>query len=123
MRAGPRALRMTDVIARMRGRYSEDGDGGCFEDGDSLLRKQKGHPRGMALIIAECCDGRATHQRQTLRLFVGGDGAGFVVVDVEHGVELGELQDVLNLAGEVEQLESGTLIFGSCVSADEFTEA
>jgi len=57
------------------------------------------------------------------RLLVRGDGAGFVVVDIENGVELGELEDVLDLLGKVEELEAGTLVFGSGVGADEFAKA
>ena len=43
-------------------------------------------------------------------LLVGGDGAGLVVVDVEDGVELGQLQQVVDLLRELEQLEMSALI-------------
>src|ERR1700687_6199095 len=66
------------------------------------------------------CDSPETSAWQ---LLVGGDGAGFVVVDVEDGVKLGELQNVLDLAGQVEQLESGTLILGCGIGANEFAQA
>src|ERR1700739_3670661 len=57
------------------------------------------------------------------RRLVRGDGAGFGVVDVEDGVELCELQNVLDLAGQVEQLESSTLILGCGVGANEFAQS
>ena len=38
-------------------------------------------------------------------LLEGSDGAGFVVVDVEDGVELGELQQIVNLLGQLQQLQ------------------
>src|SRR5689334_21513508 len=96
--------------------------------------KQEGHPRRDG---PECRNDNGMHgatqwleianfdSRNELggRLFVGGDGAGFVVVDVEHGVKLGELQNVFDLAGQVEQFESGALILGCGVGANEFAQA
>jgi hypothetical protein len=43
-------------------------------------------------------------------LLEGSDGAGFVVLDVEHSVKLGELQKVMDLLGQVEQLQVSALI-------------
>ena len=56
-------------------------------------------------------------------LFERGDSASFVVVDVENSVELGELQHVFDLLGQVEQLESGALVFGGGIGAHEFAKA
>jgi len=52
---------------------------------------------------------RAIRQRlRSLGLPLGfmeaGDGFGFVVVDVEDGVELGNLQKVMNLLGKIQEL-------------------
>ena len=38
------------------------------------------------------------------------DGLGFVIVDVENGIKLGNLQQVMNLLGQVEQLQLSTLV-------------
>src|SRR5713101_2727536 len=46
-----------------------------------------------------------------IRLFLErGDGLGFVVFDVEDGVELGDLEQVVDLLGELEQLQLATLV-------------
>ena len=50
------------------------------------------------------------------------DGAGFVVVDVEDGVELGQLQHVLHLLGQAQQLQGGALILGGGVGAYQFAQ-
>ena len=64
------------------------------------------HGCRMALIVSRFSMGRATHLEEVRGrlLLVGGDGAGFVVVDIENGVELSELKDVLDLFGQVEEL-------------------
>jgi hypothetical protein len=56
-------------------------------------------------------------------LFEGGDGAGFVVLHVEDGVELGDLQQVVDLAGQVQELEFAALVFGCSEGADQLTDA
>src|SRR5580658_547620 len=43
-------------------------------------------------------------------LLVRSDRAGLVVVDVENGVELGQLQKVIHLLAEAKQLESRALV-------------
>ena len=47
----------------------------------------------------------------------------FVGVDVEDGEELGELQEVVDLFGEVEELEGAAAVFHSGVGADELADA
>src|SRR5579859_3554182 len=56
-------------------------------------------------------------------LLIRGDGAGLVVVNVEDGVELGELKEVVDLLREFEQFELGALIAGGGVGADHFAQA
>src|SRR5579859_2305474 len=46
------------------------------------------------------------------RLLEGGDSARFVIVDIENGIELGHLQHILHLLGQVQQLHIGALILG-----------
>src|SRR5665213_384682 len=53
------------------------------------------------------------------RLFVRGDGFRFVIVNVEDGVELGDLQQVLDLLGELQQLEGAAGIFDGRQGADK----
>jgi len=58
---------------------------------------------------------RAARQRlHSLGLPLGfleaGDGFGFVVVDVEDGVELGNLQKVMNLFGKLQELQLSSLV-------------
>ena len=49
-------------------------------------------------------------------------GRRFVVLDVEDGVELRDLQQVVYFFGEVEQLEFAALVFGSGEGADELAD-
>jgi len=44
------------------------------------------------------------------RLRKTADGLGLVVVHVEHGVELGNLEKIVNLFGKVQELELSTLV-------------
>src|ERR1700722_8279416 len=53
----------------------------------------------------------------------GLDRAGFVVFHVEHGVQLGDLQQVMNFLGQVEQLEFATLITHGGEGADQLANA
>ena len=64
--------------------------------GDSVAEKSEGHPARMAFW----CGRERVGWTESEGLFEGRNGAGFVVVDVEDGIELGELQDVLHLFGE-----------------------
>jgi len=47
----------------------------------------------------------------------------FVFLHIEDGVELRDLQQVMNFLGEVEQLEFATLVLGSGEGTDEFADA
>ncbi len=51
------------------------------------------------------------------------DGVRFVVLDVKDGVQLGDLQQVVDLFGEVEQLEIAALIAHRGEGADQFADA
>src|SRR6478609_6635189 len=51
------------------------------------------------------------------------DCAGFVVFHVEDGVQLGDLQQVVNFFGQVEQLEFAALVAHGGESADQFADA
>ncbi len=55
-------------------------------------------------------------------LLEGRDGAGLVVVDVENGVELGQLEQVMDLLGEFQQLERSSLILRRGKCAHEFAQ-
>src|SRR5208282_2598211 len=46
----------------------------------------------------------------------------FVVLHIEDGVELGDLQQVVNFLGEVEQLEFAALVLGSGEGADQLAD-
>ena len=50
-------------------------------------------------------------------------GGRFVVFHVEDGIELGDLQQVVNFLGEVEQLEFAALVFHGGVGADQLADA
>src|ERR1700733_13114095 len=52
--------------------------------------------------------------------FYGGE---FVVLDIEDGVELGDVEDVVNFLGEVEELEFSAGVAGGGEAADEFSDA
>src|ERR1700691_2952682 len=45
-------------------------------------------------------------------LFEGSDGACLVVLDVEDGVELGQLEQVMNFLGQVQELDIRALVLG-----------
>jgi len=53
----------------------------------------------------------------------GADGGEFVVFDVEDGVELGDVEDVLNLLGEVKEFEFTPSIADCGEAADQFADA
>ena len=52
-----------------------------------------------------------------------GDGGGFVVLDVEDGVELGDLEKVVDLLGEIEQLELAAAFLTRGEGADQLADA
>src|SRR5450432_206314 len=52
--------------------------------------------------------------------FYGGE---FVFADVEDGVELGDVEDVLDFLGEVEELEFAAGVADGGVAADQFSDA
>src|SRR5580693_3670720 len=52
--------------------------------------------------------------------FYGGE---FVVFDVEDGVELGDLDDVVNFLGQAEEFQFATSAADGCVAADQFAYA
>ena len=51
------------------------------------------------------------------------DGGGFVVFHVENGVELSDLEQIVDLLGEVQQFEFAALILGGGEGADQFADA
>jgi hypothetical protein len=53
----------------------------------------------------------------------GADGGEFVVFDVEDGVELGDVQDVVDLLGEIQELEFASGVADGGETADEFSDA
>jgi len=52
--------------------------------------------------------------------FYGGE---FVVFDVENGVELGDVEDVVDLLSEVEELEFASGVADGGEAGDEFSDA
>src|SRR6185312_9027903 len=53
------------------------------------------------------------------RLFVRGEGRWFVVENIEDGVELGDLQEVFDLLGQLQQLERTAGVLDGRQSADK----
>src|SRR5215469_11345234 len=51
------------------------------------------------------------------------DGGGFVVFHVEDGIELGDLQQIVDLLGQVQQLEFATLVLGGGKGADQLADS
>src|ERR1035437_3488255 len=51
------------------------------------------------------------------------DRGSFAVFHVEHGVELGNLKQIIDFLGEVQELEFAALILGRGEGADQFTDA
>ena len=56
-------------------------------------------------------------------LLEGFDRRGLVFLHIEDGVELRDLQQIMDFLGEVEQLEFAALVLGSSEGADEFADA
>jgi len=77
-------------------------------------------------LVLICFAAKVTsHPRESLgeEVVEGADGGEFVVFDVEDGVELGDVEDVLDLLGEVEELEFSAGVADGGEAADEFTDA
>src|SRR5262249_40580543 len=51
------------------------------------------------------------------------DGGSFVVFHVENGVELGDLEQIVDLFGEVEEFQLAALVLGRGESTDELADA
>ena len=86
--------------------------------------RQRRVPRGCPLRwIAK----RGNRSDQKGRLLLGACKgrycARFVVFDVENGIELGDLQQVVHLLGEVEQLEISALIADGRKRADQLADS
>ena len=50
-------------------------------------------------------------------------GRSFVVFHVEYGVELGDLQQIVDFLGELEQFQFAALVLGGGKGADQFADA
>ena len=72
----------------------------------------------MPLHMAQ--DANGLFGEEVVEGFYGGE---FVVFDVEDGVELGDVEDVVNFLGEVEELEFSAGIADGGEAADEFSDA
>ena len=59
----------------------------------------------------------------TCNLLEGLDGGSFVVFHVEDGVQLGDLKQIVDFLGEVQEFEFAALILGSGEGADQFADA
>ena len=53
----------------------------------------------------------------------GSHGGEFIVFDVEDGVELGDVEDVIHFLGEVEELEFASGVADGSEAANEFSDA
>src|ERR1700686_1693448 len=73
-------------------------------------------------MTAAGSDARKTRSlgEEVVEGFYGGE---FVFADVEDGVELGDVEDVVNFLGEVEELEFAPGVADGGEAADEFSEA
>src|SRR5215467_9721952 len=49
-------------------------------------------------------------------------GCGFVVFHVEYGIELGDLQQIVDFLGELEQLQFAALVLGGGEGANQFAD-
>jgi len=81
------------------------------------------------LRLPEDALGRSSFaQHDSIHLFgeevvEGFDGGEFVVFDVEDGVELGDVEDVLNFLGEAEEFEFAAGVADGGKAADQFADA
>jgi hypothetical protein len=64
--------------------------------------------------------GRRLFGEEVVEGFYGGE---FVVFDVEDGVELGDVEDVVDFLGEVEEFEFAAGVADGGEAADEFADA
>ncbi len=60
---------------------------------------------------------------QDISLLEAFDSGGFIVLHVEDGVKLGDLEQVVHLLGEVQKFELSTLVLGGGESADQLADA
>jgi hypothetical protein len=96
-------------------------------------RKSRGDERNNFGDVAQKGKRRGQHStpaRHVSRFLAEADllreglhGRGFVVFHVEDGVELGNLQQIVNFLGEVQQLQLAALVLGGGERADEFADA
>ncbi len=106
----------TDVIARTP---FEAGDGVQDYRGPSTTQV-------LALSAQALVPLRMTDVRENLfgeEVVEGFYGGEFVVFDVEDGVELGDMEDVLNFFGEAEEFEFAAGVADGGVAADQFSDA
>src|ERR1700684_1864873 len=73
-------------------------------------------------MTAAGSDARKTRSlgEEVVEGFYGGE---FVVFDVEDGIELGDVEDVVNFLGEVEELEFASSVADGGEAGDEFADA
>src|SRR6185369_4378346 len=86
-----------------------------------------GHPELKGKTKRPAMAGRVTDLRQAEPLvqvlLEGLDGRCFVVSYVEDGVKLGDLEQVVNLFGEVQELQFAALVPDRGIGANEFANA
>jgi hypothetical protein len=105
---------------------------GTFRNGiPDLGRSQRNHHLTISGFPLLATSARSGAPRQTAglrpnlendlleRLYRGS----FVVLYVEDGIKLGDLEQIVDLLGEVQQLQFAALIFGRGESAYEFADA
>jgi hypothetical protein len=104
----------------------------CGDGGDSLPLTAEGGCYHMSTLIHGCgVDvampfGFTQHDRAYLlgeKVVEGLHGGEFVVFDVEDGVELGDVEHVLDFLREAEELEFATGVADGGVAADQFADA
>ena len=78
--------------------------------------------------LRSACPGQKTRTHTSRRQILLGEevvegfyGGEFVVFDVKDGVELGDVEDVANFLGEVEEFEFAAGVAGGGEGADEFS--
>ena len=91
---------------------------GAKDDPGRLPLTGKGKPTSEA----DSRVGPRRHNKENRLLRERLDRGGFVVLHVEHGVQLGDLQQVVNFLGQVEQLEFTALILHCGKGADQFAD-
>ena len=81
----------------------------CAKRASNFFAQDDGENQKRRLLCEEVIEG-----------FYGGE---FVVFDVEDGVKLGDVEDVLNFLGEAEELELAAGVADSGEAADQFADA